>query len=281
MDRLVQRGAETGSRSRDRKPHYFSSLCYPTFRRETTSPLPSESTGFDIILLYHTATRAKFLQKRHWYIEHCEHSSCSIVILVLNNILVQFRAVWHYGNPLLLFDISTLLENNMRYGRYFIQPLCGVENGLVIGIMDPVDNASVRLVPMDKYNAHAIWDIVPDNGGMEGTTFYIRPALGIMSGQVTIGGWLTAPYADSPVEIASTFEVMREHDQQQQVHNRDTWQLVPQGDGTWGALQLVRNTRQNLNVAGNGPYPAGTQIFSYNWNNGAANELWRLVPVDS
>lgn len=167
----------------------------------------------------------------------------------------------------------------MRYGRYFIQPLCGVQDNLVMGIGKPDEGASVSLVTMDKYNTHAIWDILPDNGTMEGETFHIRPALGIMSGQVTIGGWLTAPYENSPVEVVSTFEILSEHERHENTHSHETWRLVPQGDGTWGALQLVRNPKQNLNVAGDGPYPAGTQIFSYNWNNGASNEIWQLIPV--
>jgi hypothetical protein len=54
-----------------------------------------------------------------------------------------------------------------------------------------------------------------------------------------------------------------------------TWNLLPDGD--FFAVQNTNDTSLNLNVAGNGPYPAGTPILAWSWGGGAPNELWRFV----
>ena len=53
---------------------------------------------------------------------------------------------------------------------------------------------------------------------------------------------------------------------------------------TWNAsgaaIQLHADTNQNLNVSGNGPYPAGTPVVSWDWSGGEKNETWNWIPVD-
>jgi hypothetical protein len=56
------------------------------------------------------------------------------------------------------------------------------------------------------------------------------------------------------------------------------WNLIPYGD--FFAFQYSLNPDQNLNVAGVGPYPAGTAILGWDWGGGAPNELWKFVEFD-
>lgn len=47
----------------------------------------------------------------------------------------------------------------------------------------------------------------------------------------------------------------------------------------WWAIQNCADTSQNLNVAGDGPYPAGTGILAWDWGGGAPNEVWMIFPA--
>jgi hypothetical protein len=58
-----------------------------------------------------------------------------------------------------------------------------------------------------------------------------------------------------------------------------TWNLIPNGD--FYAVQNAYDTDQNLNVAGDGPYPADTPILTWDWSGGAPNEIWKFVEFDS
>lgn len=53
------------------------------------------------------------------------------------------------------------------------------------------------------------------------------------------------------------------------------WNWVNDHSST-GPLQFAANTDMNLNVSGNGPYPAGTPILIWNGWNSDPNELFRL-----
>lgn len=69
--------------------------------------------------------------------------------------------------------------------------------------------------------------------------------------------------------------------QLQDPHNMSTrgcWNLIPYGD--FFCIQNYDDNGQNLNVAGDGPYPANTQIYAYTWSNGASNERWKFVEFD-
>jgi|GEM_PF-6233657 len=57
-----------------------------------------------------------------------------------------------------------------------------------------------------------------------------------------------------------------------------SWNLSTFGE--FFGFQYFLNTDQNLNVAGDGPYPAGTSILGWSWGGGAPNELWKFVPFD-
>lgn len=104
---------------------------------------------------------------------------------------------------------------------------------------------------------------------MEDNAAVIRP--NVAMGDMT-GGWIIAPYENSPVSVLSVGG-----------HTDGSpwtaWRFVPYGSDGWYAVQLVSNIKQNLNVAGDGPYEAGGLIYSYTWGDGAPNELWKPIPV--
>jgi hypothetical protein len=54
-----------------------------------------------------------------------------------------------------------------------------------------------------------------------------------------------------------------------------TWNLIPNGD--FFAIQNTYETSLNLNVQGDGPYPADTPVLAWSWGGGAPNELWKFV----
>ena len=60
--------------------------------------------------------------------------------------------------------------------------------------------------------------------------------------------------------------------------DRHCWNLRPVGD--FFCIQNYSNNDQNLNAAGNGPWPEGTLIYAYDWSGGASNEIWKFVPFD-
>lgn len=70
--------------------------------------------------------------------------------------------------------------------------------------------------------------------------------------------------------------------------NQPVTQVSPTGmsgsSATWNAvgnaIQLNANTDQNLNVAGNNNYVAGTPVLSWSWSGGEPNETWKWIPVD-
>jgi hypothetical protein len=93
------------------------------------------------------------------------------------------------------------------------------------------------------------------------------------------GAVLTAPYADSPTVMTSEADIWRqESDQLPEPPNR--WRAIRQPNSDWFALQLVANTKQNLNVSGDGPYLEGDIIYSYGWGDGRSNELWHFEKID-
>jgi hypothetical protein len=60
---------------------------------------------------------------------------------------------------------------------------------------------------------------------------------------------------------------------------QELWNFAPAAGGQGYALQNVGDPDQNLNVAGDGPYPAGTAILCWSWSGGAPNEVWNALDV--
>ena len=87
-------------------------------------------------------------------------------------------------------------------------------------------------------------------------------------------GILTAPYDDSPVEVIAEGDLDKHKD-------RYRFTALPVLDGTWYMLQLVENPGVYLNVSGDGPYPAGTQILVYSSPGAEANQVWRFHVVSA
>jgi hypothetical protein len=155
----------------------------------------------------------------------------------------------------------------MENAIYHFVPKCTADAGLVLGIGDAATWNPIQLVPTSAGD-RAVWQILP----LDGDTFWIRPTF---AARGPWGGHLEAPHENSPVEIHSYGTDPNHHG------DWDSWRWIRQGDTEWGAIQLVRNIKQNLNVAGNDNYKEGTLIYSYTWGDGAPNELWRLTLVRS
>jgi hypothetical protein len=59
---------------------------------------------------------------------------------------------------------------------------------------------------------------------------------------------------------------------------RSFWNLIAYGD--FFCLQNNDDQNQNLNAAGNGPYPENTRVLAYTWSHGSPNEIWKFVEFD-
>ncbi|MDX2042340.1 MAG: hypothetical protein SF097_13885 [Acidobacteriota bacterium] len=73
-------------------------------------------------------------------------------------------------------------------------------------------------------------------------------------------------------------------DLQQMEENRCSWNILDARTGPathWGAVQLNKNQKMNLNVEGGGPYPNGTRVLVWGWSvlPGANNQSWTFAPV--
>ena len=158
---------------------------------------------------------------------------------------------------------------------YYIQPQCGVGTGLALGAADPGDyQAKAALVPL--HSELAVWILERPAPGL--VSFFsrklrFRPRAPV--GEQSPSGFLQAPYENGPAWIRGKSEIAFLGEQV------DAWNLVPHGDPPWVVFQLGRNAKQNLNVAGDGPYPPGTLIYSYRWGDGQPNEVWQVIPQSS
>jgi hypothetical protein len=159
--------------------------------------------------------------------------------------------------------------------RYFLTPYCcdGHNDQWLVPGMDGA-LGPVRLKIPDETDLATMWrTYVADDG-----TFRILNEYYLGPGQGT--GILTAPNDDSPVVMVGEFET----DGQQRFkyeQSRYNWKAVPVLDGTWYMIQLVENPGVYLNVSGDGPYPAGTQILVYSSPGPEPNQVWRFHMVSA
>jgi hypothetical protein len=49
--------------------------------------------------------------------------------------------------------------------------------------------------------------------------------------------------------------------------------------GDYNAINSFADWDQKINIPGNGPYLPGTQLITWHWSGGAANELWQIQQV--
>lgn len=64
--------------------------------------------------------------------------------------------------------------------------------------------------------------------------------------------------------------------------NSATWTYLPVSKYTdFGAIQLKESQNMNLNAFGNGPWKDGNTVGIHDWNEGATNEVWRLIRMDA
>jgi hypothetical protein len=64
--------------------------------------------------------------------------------------------------------------------------------------------------------------------------------------------------------------------------NSATWTYLPVSKYTdFGAIQLKDNQNMNLNAFGNDTWKEGNTVGIHDWNEGATNEVWRLIRMDA
>jgi hypothetical protein len=154
-------------------------------------------------------------------------------------------------------------------GHALLVPKCGIRadgTHLVLGRGENTLTARTQLVDEDLTSDLAMWAMCGDQDRFRLEAGVTAPGTEAWQGSVCI----RAPFENSQVEIHSTIAMFDSKEQDY------LWKAIPQCDDFY-AIQLVPNSRQNLNVAGDGNYRVGTQIFSWRWNDGAPNELWKII----
>ena len=139
-----------------------------------------------------------------------------------------------------------------------IQPQCGVAGNLVMGVQTDANGTMVVQLMNNDGSPNTQWDLWSDDG------FYPHgPCYRFHNhayDYVVARGW-----KDKTVSMVNDGP-----------NAGQFWRVVPDHDG-WFARQNVEVTGINLNVAGDGPYPAGTLILNYTWSSGAPNEVWKFI----
>ena len=167
----------------------------------------------------------------------------------------------------------------LQYGKsYFIVPQCA--QNMSVGTVGTQDdgNSIVGLRPISDRSSSQRWHLDPDNGvagpyqfdSDDGATLWFVPPI--------IGGTTTGPDPDynAPVSLGPILDTPPEL----WSYSGRQWNVIPGANPNFFAIQNCWNTAKNLNVAGDGPYPAGTSIMVWDWGGGAPNELWTFIEFD-
>jgi hypothetical protein len=166
--------------------------------------------------------------------------------------------------------------------KYFLVPQCAPD--MALGATD--DNHTLRLRPITQgtqYSPGTQWmawlavaaqaDSATSGMGFEFRVLLEKGEPDRIFGAL-VGGRNSAVYLEKTSPDPSvSFGI---YDSDAVLARLATWNVLPNGD--FFAIQFGRETSQNLNVAGNGPYPIDTPILSWEWSGGAPNELWKFVP---
>jgi hypothetical protein len=161
---------------------------------------------------------------------------------------------------------------------YFLVPQCAQDMALgAIVVSDTIPGASspdqyYSLVlrpmsdrsPFQRFQAYAYGDAGSSGYGFAFYTDYIQSIYGLAKFVL-----MYSLDGNSPLVLQDW----------RNFSTAGTWNLIPYGD--FYAVQNAYDTDQNLNVAGDGPYPVNTQILTWNWSGGAPNEIWKFVEFDS
>lgn len=153
---------------------------------------------------------------------------------------------------------------------------------------------------MSKLSLPLIYHVIPKSTTKEGAELYLTANVGNKTKQVTVDTlnstsaqewtlipWLTpdgylgnllfnpasnsvliAPKNKSSVTLVDYAKL--------QLEIRAGWNIY--GDtNDYGAIQLSKDTKMNLNVLGAGPhYQSGSEVGAWSWSNGQNNEIWEF-----
>lgn len=161
---------------------------------------------------------------------------------------------------------------------YFIVPACnqdmalgGIEgqttlpNGSVMygwgAVLRPITDRH----PLQRYGVYSY----REDGGVTGLYMqfmaeFVEPRYGLQTKWIP----MFTGYHNAPISLQDP----------RNMSTRGCWNLIPHGD--FFAIQNYDDNGQNLNVAGDGPYPENTPIYAYGWSGGASNEIWKFVEFD-
>ena len=154
---------------------------------------------------------------------------------------------------------------------FLLVPQCA--QGLCIGVpidgYGPISERPPQLMPIgEDQNFLRVWHVQQDPASAPGMSITLSLNV-LVEGfvEVCFLGGCAEGASDTATFLAPGFDYLSYYH----------WNLIPNGD--FFAIQNCYNTDQNLNVAGDGPYPAGIPILTWDWGGGAPNELWTFVPA--
>lgn len=137
---------------------------------------------------------------------------------------------------------------------------------LVASACTAPDGSALYLSVEKQTGQVVVWNQLPNN---DSSQLWVPVDLPGIAGTVLLnmqsGMVIAAPDENGPVKMVAPGTMNTQ---------QCLWNLLSNG-----AVQLTRDNSQNLNVSGNGPYPNGTPILSWNWSGGESNEIWNYTAV--
>ena len=147
---------------------------------------------------------------------------------------------------------------------YFITPGCLGPNGETLALA-ATESGQIVVQDASAQTSAMFWSLIYDNasGG-----FAMVNLLSSELGQTSV---LTVVAGESVLALQPIVDGLS---------SASTWDVAAGGNAL--AVRPTMSTSINLNVAGNGPYPPGSEVIAYNgWGGGQPNEVWTFVDSGS